>query len=432
MKFLTTGEKVKTTRKFLKMNQEDLADDNISRGLISMIEIGQRNLNKDTAQVIIKKFKERSEKLGFELNIDEDYLLRSPGEDAELYCLKKLEKLNTDKDIQDIFEIAYKFSLLNVEAAAYSKLGEYFFNKKKYDEAFINYNNAIEILRDIKKNNELPHLYLQLGYCKVQTLQYADALSFFIFSQRYSLMYNDKDTEKKSTYDISKCYILMNKIDLGLEMVKKFLALCNKEEEFNEYIYAKILEASCYETKEKYDNAIDIYNSLLTEKIDCNNPVLGYIYNNLGLNYLNKDDYKKSLEYFSVAEELRSKVDPVYLSHTLIEESCVFSKQARYKDAVKLIKEGLKQAGANNDFEYLLKGNYELIHIYEALNDTLSLKKAYLKIADYLTELNRYSELILAYTKLSILYLNEANINEAKKFLLMSLEISRKCCNNVV
>lgn len=429
MTFLTTAEKIKTTRKFLKMKQEDLADDYVSRGLISMIEIGKRNLNKETAHKIAEKFSEKSKKLGFDLNIDEDYLLRSPSEDAELYCRKKLKEADSNKDFAEILEIASKFNLLNIEAKAYKNLGKYYFDKNDYDEAVINYISAIDILKNIKQFVNIPYLYLQIGHCKALLLQYAEALSFFNISLRYSLKYNDKITEKKSEYNIAKCYIILEKIDLALEKIKKFLSLCNRKEDLNEYIYANILEASCYEIKKKYDAAIYIYNSLLIEKIDSNNPALGYIYNNLGLAYLNKGDYKKSLEYFSVAEQIRAEIDPINLSHTLIEESGVFIKQAHYSNAIKLIESGLKQAAANMDYEYLLKGNYELIHIFKAQNDILNLKKAYLNTAKLLKILNRYSELILIYTKLSAIYLDESNINEAKKYLSMSLKIGINCCD---
>lgn len=60
MKFINPGEKIKETRKYLKMKQQDLQDEEISRGLISMIEIGQRSLNKDVATKIVQKFLHKS------------------------------------------------------------------------------------------------------------------------------------------------------------------------------------------------------------------------------------------------------------------------------------------------------------------------------------------------------------------------------------
>ena len=150
MEFLTITEKLKFTRKYLNMKQEDLADENLTRGLISMIEIGKRSISNKVALIIYKKFKQKSKKLNIKLKIDSGFLLRSPSEDAELYCLKKLDEINKDKDIIEIIEIANKFNLLKVKAMAYGKSGEFFFNKKDYNAAFINYNYAIEIFKGIK------------------------------------------------------------------------------------------------------------------------------------------------------------------------------------------------------------------------------------------------------------------------------------------
>ncbi|WP_173717630.1 hypothetical protein [Clostridium beijerinckii] len=68
------------------MKQEDLVDEKITRGLISMIEIGKRELTNNVASKLIEKFKKRAQELNIILEIDIDFLLRTPNEDAELYC----------------------------------------------------------------------------------------------------------------------------------------------------------------------------------------------------------------------------------------------------------------------------------------------------------------------------------------------------------
>ena len=150
MEFLTIAEKLKVTRKSLKMKQEDLVDENLTRGLISMIEIGKREISNNVALKIYKKFEQKAKQLDIELKIDVDFLLRSPSEDAELYCLKRIDEINTDIVIREIIEIANNFNLLKVKAMAYGKLGEYYFNIKDYNDAFLNYNFAIEIFSKIK------------------------------------------------------------------------------------------------------------------------------------------------------------------------------------------------------------------------------------------------------------------------------------------
>lgn len=152
MEFLTNVEKLKTIRKYLKMKQEDLVDENLTRGFISMIEIGKREISNDVGVKIYIKFKQRAKELNIDLKIDSGFLLRTPSEDAELYCLKMLDeiKINKDNDIKEIFEIADKFNLLKIKVLAYSKLGEYYFNKKDYNEAFMNYNYAIDVFKSIE------------------------------------------------------------------------------------------------------------------------------------------------------------------------------------------------------------------------------------------------------------------------------------------
>ncbi|MGV8981903.1 hypothetical protein [Clostridium sp.] len=423
MKFLTNAEKLKSTRKYLKMNQEDLADENLTRGLISMIEIGKREISNDVALKVVEKFKQRAKTLNIELKIDNKFLLRSPGEDAELYCLKKLKEINQDKDIAEILEIAIKFNLLNIKAIAYSSLGEYYFNQNDYHEAFINYNNSIDILKNVDQNETIPYLYLRIGDCNVALLQYTGAITYFNLSHHYSIMYNDQKTQKKAIYNMAKCYMKLNKINLALENINKFLALFNKEEDYETYISANIFKSNCYEAQSEFNAAIEIYDSLILENINCDNPLLGYIYHNLGLAYLNKNDFKKSLQYLNIAEQLRIKIDSANLSHTIIEKSRVFIKQGLYNDALTLIKSGLIHAESNIDYEYVLNGNYLLTHIYEMLNDILNLKKTYLNIIEFLKLSNKYNELISVYTKLSIIYLDENNVEGAKKYLLLSLEV---------
>ncbi|MFT8351954.1 helix-turn-helix domain-containing protein [Clostridium saccharoperbutylacetonicum] len=149
MKFLTPAQKLKSIRKYLKMTQKDLIDDDISRGLISMIEIEKRELNNNIVLKLVKKFEKKAKELDVPLEIDINYFLRSRDEEAEVYCLNKLKEAITDIDIIKVINIAGEFNLSNIKGIAYSKLGEYHFNNKNYNEAFLAYNNSVDILENI-------------------------------------------------------------------------------------------------------------------------------------------------------------------------------------------------------------------------------------------------------------------------------------------
>ncbi|MBZ9637684.1 helix-turn-helix transcriptional regulator [Clostridium sp. FP1] len=418
MKFLTPSEKIKETRKYLKMKQEDLQDENVSRGLISMIETDQRALAKNVAIKLAEKFKQKAKELDIKFEIDENFLLRSPAEDAELYCLKKLEGSIIN---EEIIEIACKFNLLEIKASFYSKKGDFYLARKDYDNAFINYNNSMSIYNDNKQHEIIPHLYFQMGICKARDYKYNDALSYFDICERYSVMYKDTKTQKLVLYDIALCYKKINKFELALETIQKYLLFSNKKDNF--YFYANFLKSNCYKAIGKYDIAIEIYNSLRAELPKPEDPLLGYIYNNLGVLYLDKADFKTSLECFERAEKIRNAVDKNNLCHTLIDKSKVFFSQHFYAEAIKIINLGLISAETYKDYEYLLKGNYSLLHIYESIDDISNLKKIYLVIANLLKDNNNFSELTLLYTKLSLIYLNENDIEKAKECLILSQKL---------
>lgn len=422
MEFITTGEKVKKIRKYLKITQEELQDESISRGLISMIEIGKRILTKDVAIKLVDKFKQKARKLNINLEIDEGYLLRSPDEDAELYCEKLLKDSNSYDDIDEVFKIACEFNLFKIKAGYYSKKADLHMNTKDYANAFINYNEALTIYRDINQYEIFPYLYWKIGLCEASLCKYKDALVYFNISERYSIMYGDNNVKQKVMYNKALCYKKVNKLDLALDCIDKYLLLLDEKDDT--YFYANILKSNCYETMGRYDEAIELYNYLCIKLLESDNFLLGYIYNNLGLAYLHKYDFKNSLKYFDMSENIRSLMDKQNLSHTIIEKSEVFIKNNFYNDAIKTIELGLKYASLYKDYEYMLKGNYKLVDIYERLKDTENLKEIYLVIADILKESNNINELVSIYIKLSLIYLDESDINKARDCLIMSQNLN--------
>lgn len=160
MDFLTCGQKLKKIRTLLNMKQIDLQDENVTRGLISMVEIDKRSLSRNTAAILANKFKKRASELGINLDIDKYYLLRSPAEDARLYCFKKLKDHTINYNIiKEIIKISDKFALTDVKSELYTKIGDLKFDKKLYIDALINYLKSIKIHRDINYYTNISYLY---------------------------------------------------------------------------------------------------------------------------------------------------------------------------------------------------------------------------------------------------------------------------------
>jgi tetratricopeptide (TPR) repeat protein len=418
MNFLTMGEKVRKLREQLNLTQADLETDNVTRGLISMIETGKRDITYSTAIRLAEKIKQKSDELNIILNVDADYLMRSPNEDAELYCLGQLkdDEISQSK-IDEILQLSEEYDLLGVRAKTYFKIGQINEEKKKYEDACMNYDDAIKIYKAIGKNEELGQVYLRMGTCKGNSLQYDTAIVFFNLSHYYAFAYDNKEIERVSLHNLAVEYKKINKLDLALDTVEKYLAISDETDPF--YYFVFNTKANCYESKGNYDKAIDVYKYLLTKISDDKNPILGYVYNNLGLNYCHKNDFKESLKYFEMVEKFRSEVDKKNLSHSLIEKSIVFFKQNLYSDAIKTIDLGLNYAIEYNDMEYLIKGYYTLADIYDKLNDLVNLENVYMKLAELLKINNDKNNLKSIYGKMALMYSKQDKSELCQKYLLL-------------
>lgn len=83
----------------------------------------------------------------------------------------------------------------------------------------------------------------------------------------------------------------------------------------------------------------------------------------IGEIYMEQSNFEESLKYFDKAEKIRRDKD--LLVHTLIEKANVYIKMKLNDKALQLLEEGLEILHKNNDIEYILKGNYKLIDVYE-------------------------------------------------------------------
>lgn len=422
MHFLTIGEKVRKLREQLNLKQEELQTENVTTGFINMIEADEIDITHDTAVKLAEKFNKKVKELNINLNIDETYLMRSPNEDAESHCLNKLKNNNiTQSTINEIMQLSEEYDLMEIKAKTYFKLGEINLVNKNYDEACTNYVKAIKIYKAMGKNEELGYVYFRIGSCKGRSLQHDTAITYFNLSQYYSFAYDDKKIQKLCLYNLSNAYIYLNKTDLALETVEKYLTISDETDPY--YYHGFNIKAQCYEAQKDYDRAISIYKSLLDKIPDNKNVVIGYIYNNLGLNYCYKNEFKESIKYFEMAEEFRNKEDKTNLSHSLIEKSFVLLKQDLNADAVKTIELGLKYAKEYNDIEYLIKGNYILADIYHKLNDTKKLENIYLNIVELLKLNKQEDRLISIYINLALMYLKQDKQALCEKYLLLAKDL---------
>lgn len=418
MIFLTTGEKVRSLRKKLGMRQQELEDANITRAFISMIETGKRGLSRETAKALAEKINSKAVKLGLKISIDEEFFLRTPEEDAELYCSEKLNNDPTNDEIDVILDICKRYNLIKTQARSYMILGDYAFEVEDYKKAFINYMMSLDLYKDTDDKSALAYLYNTLGACKWNDGVYFEALALFERANYYSVFLNDVKLEKYSLYNIARTYKALNSYEDALVYADKFLCLCNKADENKGFIAANILKAGCYIEKGIKEKAVFIYIELLKEFQSTNDESLWKVYNDLGVIYAEENNYHRSKEYFIKAEKVALEKNRKNLSLTFIERASVCIKQGEYEEALNFANKGLKLAVEFNDTDTIVKAYYQLEGIYRNLEDFNNMKNTYTKLLDIIKDKENYKQdSFKIYNKLALLYLEQNDIEMCKKYL---------------
>lgn len=421
MIFLPQGEKIKTIRKELGMNQADMQDTNLTRAFISMIELGKRRLSRESAKMIVRKFNDRAKEIGIELNINEEYLLNSPKEDAEFYCLNKLNENISENEIKDIFLIADRYNINSVKATAYEKLGDIKYKQKDYTLAAIDYSTSLDMYNgEATQNKDIIVINNKIGACKLNELLYNEAIYYFNKVYEFALKEEETLLQKKSIFNLALCYKKLEDFHKSIEYIDKFLLLEDKKEE--KYIDMCILKANCYTEMKEYEKALEIFNELSNE-INIDTTSLGNIYNNMGFIYLEKNMNIESLECFNKSQKIRSENSDSLLCYTLIYKSIVFKNQGLYEEAIMLTSLGIDYAEKENDYDALLKGYYQLGDIYLLLNNLEKLEEVYIKLLDLLEKVNKNIEAVKICNTLIKLYIEVGNNIKAEKYSSRSLEL---------
>lgn len=420
MEFIEVGEKIKRLRKQLGMTQEDLQAENVTRGLISMIETGKREVTYSVSIKLADKFNKKASELDFTLNVDADYLMRSPKEDAKLYCLAQLKDNEISQEkIYEVLGLAEKYELLEVKAKAKFKLGEICEEDKKYDEACNYYNEATEIYKIINKEKDLANIWFRMARTKEKSLQYDAAIVYLNLSSYYAVAYENKEIQKLCLYNLANDYKRTNRIELSINMVDKCIELCTEEDE-EIFIYAQGIKATCYEARGEFTEAISIYKEIINKISNNKNKFIGYAYTNLGNLYTKLNKFKDGMKYFNKAEEFRANEDKINLSHTIMEKSDVFVKQKLYDEAIELVQKGIKYAENYEDTEYIIKGYTILEEIYLGINDSSKLEEVYLKLIEILVGKNDKVRLKIIYDKIALMYSRKKKIDNCTEYLILS------------
>lgn len=415
MKFLSGGEKILELRKKLNLKQKDFECENFTRGYLGLLENGKRNITEEAAKIITKIFKDKALQLGVELDIDDNYFLRDIREEAEKYCVGRLEQDISNDEVEQIIAIGNQYELSYVKAKGYIKLGDHYYRENKYIDAFKNYFYSLDLLKHDTQSYEKCYVYNTLGMCKYMLLNYEEAMIYFNKAKDDSYIINEKGILQNSIYNLALCNKKILNMNEAIKLIEIFINNCDKEQNLDGYIYANTFKANCYEELGELDKCISIYEESIKLIDEENMKLLGYLYNNLGGIFLKKGDVAESLNWYNKSQQIRSKIDKANLARTLIEKSEIYIKKELYNEALMIIELGIEEAKINNDYEYIMKGYEILQEVYEKLEMYPKCKEILRELIKLLNEKGNILLQLKYYNVLLGIYLKEKNYDKVKE-----------------
>ncbi|MEG0308105.1 MAG: tetratricopeptide repeat protein [Clostridium sp.] len=320
---------------------------------------------------------------------------------ARIYCTDQLNLKLTSNEIDKIIDICEKYNMSDLISSAYIIKGNLLYEKNLFNDAFLQFNQALYICDNIHIKDEI-FIYNRMGACKISTLHYEEALAYLCKCYSYVVDFNDVNLTCNCIFNLALTYKKLGEFDNAIIYIDKLLDICDLNHDFNKYIENIILKANCYLGKNEYHTAIELYTETLNKFNPTISPLSGIIYNNLGLIYLDINELDKALKFFKNATLSRESLDKSTLCRSLIDTSKVYIKQGLYSEAIELLEKGIILANEYGDKEYLLKGYTLLEDAYVALKDRNKLEEVYLRSLKALNDIDS-CKLLSIYNKLTMI-----------------------------
>ena len=273
MAILSPVEKLIALRKKYKINQKDLAGDQISRSHLAMIETGKNKFNENTAKIIVENFNKIFQEKNIPVRVTLEELMESKQKQIEklkLNFLKQLEKDGTiESIISDIESYASEYDI-QTKITLYEKIGNIFFEKENFHRAasfYLRILNDLIIIRDSKTLGKIS-LSLIRVYLQTENFQAAVDLENLIKSE----IENFQQPEKTIIlYNLGVIHDGLKNHEKSLyyfKAVEPYVTLSEKIFEIKNY------QALALADLEKYDEAISIYRSLMLKYNSINYKII--------------------------------------------------------------------------------------------------------------------------------------------------------------
>lgn len=277
----------------------------------------------------------------------------------------------------------------------YNYLGEIYMIKGNWDlsikyhmKGLKNKENYNDIWGQAWANSDLGKVYYLMGDVEKARKHLEISCSLFIDSK------NEK-AKAHPLLDLSYIYQYIGEVDEAINILKKSIYLFKQEEKIN-YVLSGLNNLGRLYQSQGFLHLSNIIFDFCINNLDYTKFVkiiLGWIYNNLGRNYLYLSDYKNALEYLNRAKNIFQEVHErrgyIYVKNNIAE---VYVKLKKYDDAMILFVNSCKEKEEMGDKHAICYTYRELAELFLKLDQK---KEAYEYIQKAYELCNQYNFIML-------------------------------------
>ncbi|MFA5523863.1 MAG: helix-turn-helix transcriptional regulator [Tissierellales bacterium] len=424
---ITVGENLKRIRKDLGLRQHEVAGDDITRNLISLIENDKAVLYDTAANIMAKNINKLMDEKNRNIFIKTEDLLNPERYDVRIKSNKYIAELEamlinknycieTEK-LNDIEAFMNQWDIVDKKVRIYELVGDIFYLANNLNKEYYYYFKALESSYDYPNMKGRYKLSLKLVYNCIITGKNEEAINlcnYMLISQ------DDISTKSKGIfyYNIALARKRLDEIDECLKSLSKAKNFFDKTDYKNlKNVY--MLEGICFSKFDDYTSALQCYNKILdflNEEKNLDEICATYV--NIILIYIKKDDRESVIKYLDKVMIKLPYVneDSFYITEIYFEISNVLLYLKRYDDCEEYLNVALALSDESGNHNFYNKYLSSLMELYIEANYLDKLTNLLKTLEDETKDikLNEESTLVL---KLLLYFLKQNNNKEAEKFI---------------
>lgn len=395
MNKLTIGQNLKRIRKDLNLKQYEIAGEDVTRNLISLMENNKTPIYHNVANIVSKNINEILTKRGEEIYIQAEDILNPERYESRKKANKYIEKLNrhlSEKDyeleveeLNEIENFLNKWNFIDKKVKIYELLGDIFYNAKDLNREYYYYIKALEVSYEYPNMKERYKLILKLVFNCIVTKKYQEAIRLCDFA----ITTQEDITEKYKGifyYNSALAYYHLKDYNKALDQIiyaKFFVAF----DDYREMKRILMLEGVCNTNINNYDGALRNFDKLL--KIINENDIeeMCLVYINIMQIHADKNSKEKVIDYLNKVLEFVPKIDKS--SYYVVQVLLTIARTYKYLEDFNLYEEFLNRTLY---LSYEIKDDNSFVKVLSLLMDLYLENDNYQKID---TLLKKYKKEIL-------------------------------------